>query len=36
MFDLHPGWACMANTPVYPQVALPRWQDPLGHAHNYF
>jgi O-antigen ligase len=21
---------------AYPTVALPRWQDPLGHAHNYF
>ncbi|MFZ1505649.1 MAG: O-antigen ligase family protein [Anaerolineae bacterium] len=21
---------------VYPQVALPRWQDPLGHAHNIY
>jgi O-antigen ligase len=21
---------------VYPQVALPRWQDPLGHAHNMY
>jgi O-antigen ligase len=21
---------------LYPQVALPRWQDPLGHAHNYY
>ena len=21
---------------VYPSVALPRWQDPLGHAHNYY
>ncbi len=21
---------------VYPTVALPRWQDPLGHAHNYY
>ncbi len=20
----------------YPAVALPRWQDPLGHAHNYY
>lgn len=20
----------------YPDVALPRWQDPLGHAHNYY
>ncbi|MCX7841113.1 MAG: O-antigen ligase family protein, partial [Anaerolineae bacterium] len=21
---------------VYPAFALPRWDDPLGHAHNYF
>lgn len=21
---------------VYPGVAVPRWQDPLGHAHNYY
>jgi O-antigen ligase len=21
---------------VYPEVALPRWADPLGHAHNYY
>lgn len=21
---------------VYPSVALPRWTDPLGHAHNYY
>lgn len=21
---------------VYPSVALPRWQDPLGHAHNWY
>ena len=21
---------------VYPQVAVPRWQDPLGHAHNIY
>jgi len=21
---------------VYPQYALPRWDDPLGHAHNYY
>lgn len=21
---------------IYPQVALPRWQDPLGHAHNIY
>lgn len=20
---------------VYPEVAVPRWRDPLGHAHNY-
>jgi len=26
----------IGNYPVtYPQYALPRWQDPLGHAHNY-
>ncbi len=22
--------------PVYPAYALPRWSDPLGHAHNYY
>jgi len=21
---------------VYPSVCVPRWQDPLGHAHNYY
>ena len=21
---------------VYPEYALPRWDDPLGHAHNYY
>ena len=21
---------------AYPSVALPRWEDPLGHAHNYY
>jgi putative inorganic carbon (HCO3(-)) transporter len=21
---------------AYPQYALPRWEDPLGHAHNYY
>lgn len=21
---------------AYPSVALPRWQDPLGHAHNFY
>ena len=21
---------------VYPRYALPRWSDPLGHAHNYY
>lgn len=41
------AWAMFARRPwlgvgagqyavVYPQVALPRWQDPLGHAHNYY
>jgi putative inorganic carbon (HCO3(-)) transporter len=23
-------------TAAYPQYALPRWDDPLGHAHNYY
>ena len=23
-------------TAAYPQYALPRWGDPLGHAHNYY
>jgi O-antigen ligase len=22
--------------PAYPAYALPRWDDPLGHAHNYY
>jgi O-antigen ligase len=22
--------------PVYPAYALPRWDEPLGHAHNYY
>ncbi|MBI4789921.1 MAG: O-antigen ligase family protein [Chloroflexi bacterium] len=22
--------------PAYPAYALPRWSDPLGHAHNYY
>ena len=27
----------IGNYPVvYPQYALGRWQDPLGHAHNYY
>jgi putative inorganic carbon (HCO3(-)) transporter len=21
---------------AYPQYSLPRWDDPLGHAHNYY
>ena len=38
MFDLHPwlGVGSGQYALVYPQVALPRWQDPLGHAHNYY
>ncbi len=38
MFSAHP-WLGVGNgqyAVVYPQVALPRWQDPLGHAHNYY
>ncbi|MBN1400754.1 MAG: O-antigen ligase family protein [Anaerolineae bacterium] len=23
-------------TSAYPAVAIPRWQDPLGHAHNFY
>ncbi len=41
------GWRMFASSPwlgvgtgqysvAYPGVALPRWQDPLGHAHNYY
>ncbi|MGQ9552520.1 MAG: O-antigen ligase family protein [Anaerolineae bacterium] len=41
------GWYMFAARPwlgvgignyevVYPQYALPRWSDPLGHAHNYY
>jgi len=37
MFAAHPWLGVgMGNYAViYPQYALPRWQDPLGHAHNY-
>jgi O-antigen ligase len=37
MFADHPWRGVGIGTyPVaYPQYALPRWQDPLGHAHNY-
>ncbi len=38
MFSEHPwlgvGWG--NYVPVYPAYALPRWADPLGHAHNYY
>ncbi|MGQ9594852.1 MAG: O-antigen ligase family protein [Anaerolineae bacterium] len=38
MFREHPwlgvGWG--NYVPVYPAYALPRWADPLGHAHNYY
>lgn len=38
MFAEHPwlgvGWG--NYVPVYPAYALPRWADPLGHAHNYY
>lgn len=38
MFSDHPWTGVgLGNYPVaYPQYALPRWPDPLGHAHNYF
>ena len=41
------GWYMFAARPwfgvgignyevIYPEYALPRWSDPLGHAHNYY
>lgn len=38
MFETHPwlGVGTGQYASIYPSVALPRWQDPLGHAHNYF
>lgn len=37
MFSLHPwlGVGLGQYATVYPLVAIPRWADPLGHAHNY-
>lgn len=37
MFSMRPwlGVGTGQYAVVYPSVALPRWQDPLGHAHNY-
>jgi putative inorganic carbon (HCO3(-)) transporter len=38
MFDSNPWLGAGAGqySVAYPAVALPRWQDPLGHAHNYY
>ncbi|MEN6479878.1 MAG: O-antigen ligase family protein [Anaerolineales bacterium] len=38
MFSRHPygGVGLGQYAVVYPEVALPRWSDPLGHAHNYY
>ena len=38
MFAQHPwlGVGPGQYAVVYPSVAIPRWQDPLGHAHNYY
>ena len=38
MFAQHPwfGVGVGQYPAVYPSVAVPRWQDPLGHAHNYY
>jgi O-antigen ligase len=38
MFATHPwlGVGFGNYAPVYPAYALPRWNDPLGHAHNYY
>lgn len=37
MFSMRPwlGVGTGQYAIIYPSVALPRWQDPLGHAHNY-
>jgi len=43
----HAAWAMWADNPwlgvgignyalAYVRYAVPRWQDPLGHAHNYY
>lgn len=38
MFSDHPWLGVgIGNYPaVYPAYALPRWEDPLGHAHNFY
>jgi len=38
MFSDHPwlGVGIGNYAPVYPAYALPGWDDPLGHAHNYY
>jgi putative inorganic carbon (hco3(-)) transporter len=38
MFVEHPAFGVGIGNyaPVYPDYALPRWSDPLGHAHNYY
>jgi O-antigen ligase len=38
MFAAHPwgGVGLGQYATFYPAVAAPRWQDPLGHAHNYY
>ncbi len=38
MWEDHPwtGVGLGNYAQAYPHYALPRWQDPLGHAHNYY
>ncbi len=38
MFEAHPwlGVGIGNYAVVYPLYALPHWDDPLGHAHNYY
>jgi len=38
MFSDHPTFGVGFGNyqVVYPDYALPRWNDPLGHAHNYY
>ena len=38
MFSAHPwlGVGFGNYAPIYPAYALPGWDEPLGHAHNYY
>ncbi len=38
MFSVHPwlGVGIGNYVPIYPLYAMPGWDEPLGHAHNYY